>query len=180
MIPILLAVAAAVAPALADVYTIVLPANSPMLTYVPNILENTTAGQWNATYSDANYRAVDPYAPKGEYCTGTSTYWTTGRDGDDAPGVQYSFTGTNIRFLGYWGIPGSLYGEGTSSAGSVDLVIDGTTHTSTGGGDGAADNLVVLAEMALNNTRHEVELVVRSGDVTVVYVEADLDFGDVP
>lgn len=181
MLPHLLLFAAAAGllapvPVLADIYTITVPANSPTLRYSPGQKGNTAAGEWNSTYTDADSTIPDKWAKPAD---GLPAYWATGASGDGAPTLTYSFTGTSISFVGYWGVTGSHLQGGTSVAGSVDLVVDGKTVSNSGGGDGKTNNQVLLVESGqLDNGKHDVSLVIRSGNVTVLWANVGLDFGN--
>jgi len=183
----LLVTAALASVALADSYPVVLTAMSPTLQYLPDIIRwNATRwgdapGVWNQTYTDVQGMLDGTGTPAnysrgyGILGIGDQVVWAAGGSGDDAPCLNYSFTGTGIRFKGYWNAP-SLPGSADSS---VELVIDGNSTTITGQ-QGDVRELVTLAEnTALENGEHNVQLFVRSGNVSILFVEPTLYFANV-
>jgi len=182
----LLFLATLAAPALADTYNMIVLADSPTLRFSPYNHYRTgvqwlTPGAWNQSYTGADYSKGNN--DSNAVHDGRPAYWNTGRTDDTQPIVEYTFVGTSIKFWGYWGSPESATGPGTASAGSVSLTIDGGSPTSnTGGSDtGAASELAVIAEATdLPSAKHDIKLAIVSGDVTILYAEVGLDFGDVP
>jgi len=103
--------------------------------------------------------------------------WATAANSDEAivPSLNYSFFGTGIRFKGYWNEPTS---PGSADA-SVELLIDGRS-TTFNGQQGGVQELVTLAEdRSLGNGNHDVQLFVRKGSVSIVFVEPTLYFPNV-
>jgi len=173
---LLVALATAATTVLADPYTFILGAHAPVLTYTPtrtrDVSQNNTAA-WNATYTDLIPGVIlDRHGYPGR---GDQIMWNTGAEGDSAPSVKYSFTGTAIVLRGYWAAPA----DAQSSASSVEFIVDGQS-TTVKGVDGPADQLVTIANATLENGNHEVELIVRSGDVSLLFIDVTLDFPDIP
>jgi hypothetical protein len=145
---------------------------STQLTYSPAANGDAAAGEWNMTTTDTG---VDQ--PNKQVVVGGVLYaCANGAAGSDAPKVSYTFSGSHIRFVGFWGV----YDD--ASAGSVGLVVDGGEETVFTSPDSLSNSKrpVYIAEAALDNARHTDELFVRSGVVSLSNVIVDLDFPDVP
>jgi len=185
--PSLIALGVLSSMALADSYPVVLTAMSPTLQYLPDIIRwNTTSnitGVWNQTYTDVQGQ-LDGLGRPPEYIpehgivgSGDQVVWAPGGTGDNAACLNYSFIGTGIRFRGFWNAP-SLPG---SADASVELVIDGGNSTTVNGQQGEVRELVTLAESTeLEKGHHNAQLFVRSGNVSIVFVEPVMYFANVP
>jgi len=171
----LLAIAACAATVLADPYTFTVASQSGMFNYNPEKRRANVnlTNFWHQDYTVV--QAGEPDAHYGSPGKGDQIMWNTGATGDAAPSVKYSFTGAGIAFRGYWGAPR----QAASSQAAVELVVDGQS-TTFNGVDGPADTLVMLANATLENGNHDVELILRTGDVSILFIDVTLDFPDIP